>query len=359
MRKIIIVNPFGIGDVLFSMPIVTVLKRSFPGAQISYICNRRAYDLLKMHPDLNRIYVFEKDEFRDLWRRTRIGCAWNVFALFRELRGERFDLAVDLSLGGRYGMYFQMIGVRRRIGFDYRRRGRFLTDRVTIDGFSGRHAVEYYLDIVRLMGLNIKEEDALIAIYLSPDDIRWAKEFLRSNGMREGCPLAGVIPGCGASWGADAKYRRWSTAGFARVIDALYERHGTTTILFGSASEVGICEQIIGMVAHKPINACGKTTIGQFAALLKECSIVVTNDGGPLHIASSVRAKTVSLFGPVDERVYGPYPKSERHITVTGSTPCRPCYQNFKYVACPTQQCLRDITPEAVLDAVDRLLRTP
>lgn len=359
MRKVIIMNPFGIGDVLFSMPIVTVLKRCYPGAKISYLCNKRAYDLLKMHPDLSRIYVFEKDEYRELWRRTKLGCAWKVVSIFRDLMREHFDLAIDLSLGGRYGMYLQWMGVRRRVGFNYRQRGRFLTDKVTIDGFHDRHAVEYYLDILRLLGLSLREEDSLVTIYLSPDDIRWAKEFLKSSGIREGALLAGVIPGCGASWGADAKYRRWDTAGFARVIDSLYERYGANSILFGDMNEVGICDAISGMVAHKPISACGKTTIGQFAALLKECSVVVTNDGGPLHIASSVHAKTVSLFGPVDERVYGPYPKSERHITVTSQAACRPCYRNFKYVACPTQKCLKDITPEAVLEAVDRLLRAP
>jgi ADP-heptose:LPS heptosyltransferase len=107
---------------------------------------------------------------------------------------------------------------------------------------------------------------------------------------------------------------------------------------------------------HEPVIACGRTSIGMFLSLASRCALIVTNDGGPLHMSVSLGVKTVSIFGPVDEKVYGPYPPSERHITVTADVPCRPCYRNFKYVKCDSNRCLKEIRPEEVLAAAEKLL---
>ena len=86
--------------------------------------------------------------------------------------------------------------------------------------------------------------------------------------------------------------------------------------------------------------------------------LVVTNDGGPLHMASALGVKTVSIFGPVDEKVYGPYPPSDKHIVITNKNiTCRPCYKNFRFWGCPNNlSCVKDITVDEVFTAVRSLL---
>ncbi len=106
----------------------------------------------------------------------------------------------------------------------------------------------------------------------------------------------------------------------------------------------------------KPVVSCGKTTLGQMAALLDKCDLVVTNDGGPLHMAVALKKKIVAIFGPVDEKVYGPYPQAGRYITVTSNVRCRPCYKNFKYGKCDTLDCLKNIKPADVINAVEKLM---
>ena len=99
-----------------------------------------------------------------------------------------------------------------------------------------------------------------------------------------------------------------------------------------------------------------KTTIRQMAALCKRCKLVVCSEGGPLHIASSQGVKTVSIFGPVDEKVYGPYPATENNIIISSNVDCRPCYRYFTMPECNTRKCMEGILSDTVFDAVSDLV---
>ena len=107
------------------------------------------------------------------------------------------------------------------------------------------------------------------------------------------------------------------------------------------------------------MDVSGQTTLGRFLGLLKRLSLVVCNDGGPLHLAVSQRTKTVSIFGPVDPRVYGPYPLDPgRHqVVLRAEMLCRPCYHGFKLPPCPYDRaCLNELDAEEVLRACERAL---
>jgi len=92
--------------------------------------------------------------------------------------------------------------------------------------------------------------------------------------------------------------------------------------------------------------------------ILTRCTLVVTNEGGPLHMAVALGVKTVSLFGPVDEKTYGPYSMNDDHIVVSRKdVGCRPCYKKFKYNNCEKRLCLDSITVDEVLEAAERLLK--
>ena len=97
-----------------------------------------------------------------------------------------------------------------------------------------------------------------------------------------------------------------------------------------------------------------KTSIREMAALYRKCKIVLCSEGGPLHIASSQGIETVSIFGPVDEKVYGPYPPSEKHTVIKSNIDCSPCYKHFKLPKCNTRKCLEDISVEEIFNNVSR-----
>jgi heptosyltransferase-2 len=355
--RILIVNPFGIGDVIFSAPLIEALKKSYPDSFIGYVCNKRAYEVIKSNPNLNRIFVYEKDDYRTLWQKSKMEFLRKILDFLKTLKRERFDVAIDLSLGYQYSFLLRSIGVKRRIGFNYRDRGRFLTDKIDIEGFTSKHVIEYYLDVLKLLGIDATKHRSRPKTYITERDTIWADDFLKNNGINEGDLVIGVIPGCGASWGIDARFRRWGRKEFSEVCDRLIDRYKAKVILLGDSNEVEICLDIQGMMRNKAIIACGKTSLRDFIGLLSRCNLIVTNDGGPLHMAVSMGVKTVSIFGPVDEAIYGPYPVSPDHIVISKENmPCRPCYKKFKYNLCEERTCLKNIRPEDILGAVDTLL---
>ncbi len=356
-HRILIVNPFGIGDVLFTTPLVRAIRRAFPGSYLTYLCNRRTEKILQHNPNLDELVVYEKDEFIQRWRQSWRSGVRALVELLRHIWSARFDLAIDLSLGERYGLVLRVMGIPRRIGFDYRGRGRFLTERLAIDGYQDCHVVEYHCRLLRFIGVNAL--DPTLELLIGEAEERWTEQILRAQGLSGTEPLIGIVPAGGASWGLDAPFRRWHMEGFARVGDALARRFGARILLFGEATDRSVCEAVARRMREPAINLSGQTDVGQFVSLLGRLALVICNDGGPLHLAVSRGVKTVSVFGPVDPTVYGPYPPDERRHRVMkrDELPCRPCYHRFKLPPCPYDRaCLTTIEVEDVIEECVALL---
>lgn len=363
-RSILIVNPFGIGDVLFTTPLIRAVRGAFPQSRIGYLCNRRTETILRGNPHLNEIFVYERDEVVGLWRTSPRQWLSHLVLFIRRLWRARFDLVIDLSLGERYSFILWLLGARRRVGFDYRRRGRFLSAPLSIDGYHDIHVVDYYRRLLRFLGIVM--DDGALEYCVAEEDVRWVDVWLRERDLDHPTaggagrrPLIGMVPAGGVSWGVGAPFRRWSAEGFAAVGDVLAERYGAQVLLFGEPSDAAICGAVSRLMKRPAVDVSGQTTLGRFIGLLKRLSLVVCNDGGPLHLAVSQRTKTVSIFGPVDPRVYGPYPMDpgQHQVVVREELLCRPCYHCFKLPPCPYERaCLTGVEPEDVIRACESLL---
>jgi len=356
-QRILILNPFGIGDVLFSTPLVRAMRKAFPTSRLVYLCNRRTEEILRRNPHLDDVLVFEKDEFVTLWRRVPWRAAVQFGRTLRRIRRERFDWAIDLSLGDRYSFFLKLLRVPVRIGFQFRRRGRFLTHAVTISGYEGQHVVAFYGELLQFLGLTL--DDGRLELTLTDEDHRAADALWRRLGLNQATPVIGVIPAGGVSWGVEAHCRRWPVERFADVAQQLCDRHQATVLLFGEVSDQPLCHQMVRLMRTPPIDLSGQTSLGQFVGLIARCALVLTNDGGALHMAISQGVRTVAIYGPVDPQVYGPYPPSGRHRLITRQLTCQPCYHYFRMPHCPYDlACLKGLPSESVLAASETLLRS-
>ncbi|MFH1848395.1 MAG: glycosyltransferase family 9 protein [Candidatus Omnitrophota bacterium] len=349
MKRILIINPFGIGDVLFTTPLVSNLKDAFPDSFIGYVCNARARDILSGNRRIDKIFVYEKDVFRVLWKASKLLCIKELFRLLLSIKRQRFDVVFDLSMAQEYGLFSWLLGISTRVGYNYKNRGVFLTDRISIDGYDKKHIAEYYTDLLQLV--DVQPRATGLEFQVDEGDRRSADNFLREHGVSHEDSLVGIIPGGGASWGPSSFRKHWPVNRFAALADRIASRPNTKIVLFGDINEMGLCNQAASLMKAPAILACGRTTLGEFAAMLKRCVFAVCNDGGPLHIAVSQGVKTVSIFGPVNPDVYGPYPK-EGHVVISRGMACQPCYQKFKLRECGHMDCLSDITVEEVLGKI-------
>ena len=124
-------------------------------------------------------------------------------------------------------------------------------------------------------------------------------------------------------------------------------------VILGDKTERPLADIVVGAMKNKCIDLVGMVELEDLSALLRSLKLLVSNDGGPLHMAVASGIKTVSVFGPVDDLVYGAYPPGADHFVVKGSIDCRPCYKNFKLSVCDrSRECLKSISVEDVFQVV-------
>lgn len=351
--KILIVNPYGIGDVLFTTPLIRQVKRNVPDCFLGCLLGSRTGEVLRTNPYVDEIFSFDKGKFDNSSAAVKIKM---FFSLVSDLKKRRFDLLIDISNAPEYALWAKFfLGIKTRVGFNYRNRGRFLTQRLELKGYSDKHIIEYYLDLLRPLGFDTGNNRE-IDLPLSGEDKLFADEFLENNGVEKQDKLFCVVPGGGRSWGEDAVFKRWPEENFAQVCNKVYEKWKLRTLILGDNEENNLCAKLAALINHKCINACGKAKLRETAALMARSEIVLANDGGPLHLAVSQGVRTVSVFGPVDEKVYGPYPHDNRNRVLTASIDCRPCYRNFKFTRCRHRNCLKNVYPRDVLEGVKAYL---
>ena len=352
IKKVLIINIFGIGDVLFTTPVIRNIKESIPQVTVGYMANQRTVRILENNPLVDRVHVYERDFFQEIWGRSKKEYFQAMARSLNEIRNEKYDVVLDLSLNGNAAFLMWLVGTTERIGDDFRGRSPFLSRKIPFKGYEGKHVVAYYLDLLKELGLSTKYRK--LEIYSSPEDERWADDFCKENDFSKDRKVVAVFPGGGASWGKDARFKRWPAAKYAQLINKMIDKLSCEVIIFGDEKEQDICSDIASAVANKTNSVCGKTTLGQTIALLGKCSMAVVNDGGPLHMAVAKGVPTVSIFGPVDSEVYGPYPKDE-HLVVTYDVSCRPCYRQFRKASCDHITCLKNIDVNDVFGNIEQV----
>ena len=260
---------------------------------------------------------------------------------------------IFITLNSYSSFFMWLLGIKARIGFNYKNRSPFLNTKIEINGFEGRHVIEHYLSLLDMLGLKVFDQE--LEVFPTEEDQNWAKDILVQNSIQSDELLVGFIPGGGASWGPDARYRRWAPEKHAKLADKIIEKYSVKVILLGDSYEQDIGQRVIEGMKKPVLSLIGKTTVGQYLALLSQCHLVIMNDGGPLHMAVAAGTKTVSLIGPVDEHVYGPYPVNG-HQVVTASIACRPCYRQFRRADCEHIGCLAQIKVDDVFEKAENLL---
>ena len=353
MNKILIINTYGIGDVLFTTPLIKNLRLAYPKAQIAYLANARTMDFIKQNTDINHVFVYDRDAYVAAYRKNPLKFAQLWLAFVNEIRRERFDVVFDLSLNSTFGFLSWASGIKKRIGFNYRGRGNFLTDRIELLGFEGQHVVDFFLSLLKFVDVPVVDRHLNLTI---PDqDLKWARDWLNDHKVDGQKPLVALFPGGGASWGDQAKYRLWGAAKYAELVDKIIENFDADIILMGDSKDRALCSDVARLAKYPLHDAVGQTSLLGLAALFKQCQAAIINDAGSVHVAVAVGVKALSIYGPVDPNVYGPYPPEE-HVSVVKGLPCQPCYRRFRMPQCSHVSCLRDLTSQEVYRKVQGIL---
>lgn len=330
--RIVIIGVNWLGDTLFMTPAIRALRRRHPGAFLACVVPPRCRELLAGNPHLDLVMTFDE-------RGADRGPAG--LRRFRDaLRAQRFDTAFLFHRSFTRALVTAWAGIPQRIGYATWKRAWVLTTAVPMPPNDTVHKVTHFLKLLDAVG--IPADGMAYDLPVPAADLQYARQLLRAAGCEPGQPV--VAMHAGANW----ELKRWPPARFARLGDDLADQHGARIVLVGSAGDRPMAEGIARRMRHPPAILCGQTTLAQLAALFTQVSAVVSNDSGPLHVASAVGARAVGLFGPTKPELTAP-PASASLRILFGSVGCPvPCYREW----CPVNLCLREIAPGDVIEAL-------
>lgn len=348
MKNVLLVNPFGIGDVLFATPLIRTLKKR-GASRVDVILGSRTAEIFDYFPYVDEIISIHKDELK---RKPFWDAISALFRLLVKLRFRRYDTLIDLSLTREYSFWAAVLGVPRRVGFNFKNRGTFLTESISIpEGFAGKHVMEFYRDLASL--LSISADDFRLE-WQAKEDVR-KRAFAKAEqaGLNVNQPYLIVAPGGGASWGKDALFKQWAPEKFSGLLLLLGgEWSVNNVVVIGTEAERPLAGRLLGTCSLNTFDLTGRLSLGETAALIQNSVCFVGNDGGLLHLAKAVGRPTISIFGPVDPVSYGPFPQAQTDAVIfKRDLECRPCYRKFRYKSdCQHRRCLTDLNVDEVME---------
>lgn len=348
LRRVLIVHPYGIGDLLFVTPVMRALRLIPTVETVDLLLGSRTREVVEHNPHINEIFVVDKDRAH---RQNWLENFRDTIDLWRKLRARHYDLILDYSLRREHAFFGRfLLGIPRCAGFAYKKRATFHNIRYPLpEAFWKRPVVDFYCDLAEAAGIPV--EDRFMEYYFPKAMALLEAEIaLKLKLLPE--RFFAVAPGGGDSWGKDASFKRWPVKYFAEFIKRLEEKRGIRGVaILGSASERALCEELQAMINPPSVVLAGETTLAQTALVLKKSALFIGNDGGLVHLAHALHTPLVAFYGPVPPEVYGPFPPSPDAIAIfKRGLECRPCYNKFRYNhECQTLACLKDLTPDEAM----------
>ena len=327
-HRVLIIKPGAVGDLLQMTPLIRSLKRTYGDAEITLLVGHASsIALFRHHPSVTSILVFD-----------RTGAHRSLAAqlsFLRELRRRNFDLVLNFQRSNLRTWFFVLATFPRRVLVYHKARNRVV------------HAVINYLETLAPLGIDTN--DRHLEFHPGDDADRFARDLFAQHGLEDG-PVIALNPG------ATHAVNRWPAERFAELADRIHDALPARVLVVGGPDDAALADEIVDRSRTRPISLAGSTTLLQLGAVLKRCSLLVSGDTGPLHMATAVNTPVIALFGAADPARTGPIGPGHRVIQAT-TVRCVPCRSrqcaNVIYL-----ECMLQITAERVLGELKELLAT-
>jgi len=340
MEHILVIQTAFIGDAVLTLPLIQILKRNYPSAEIDVIVVPRSAELFHNHPAVKRIIEYDK---REKDRGVR-----GFFRLLGRLRERNYDLAVVPHRSFRSASLARLGGIPVRVGFHTSTGRFFFTQSVRYQ--KEIHEIDRNLSLLQGIGMRFDGRE-LPNLFPSSKDVSAIDEFLASSNVPKGNKIIAIAPG--TIWNT----KRWLKERFSEL-SSFFVNLGYVVVLVGGPEDQALCMEIQRQtVGRAVVNTSGRLTLLQSAELLRRCRLLVSNDSAPMHLAVAMRTPVVAIFGATVP-AFGFAPYGDRDVVVeTTGLACRPCSIHGSE-KCPikTFVCMKDITSERVYHEAVKIL---
>jgi heptosyltransferase-2 len=338
--KVLVRAPNWAGDAVMAIPSLEAIRCKFANADIAILARPPVAALFQDQPFADRILEYDNFTRHRGWPGRQ--------KLVRELRRERFDLAVLLQNAFEAAWLAWRAGIPERVGYARDARGPLLTKAVRVPngGEIPRHESHYYLELIHRAGwIESRGEIASIRLRISDSARQAAEDSLLQAGVRAGAWRCAIAPG--ASYGAA---KCWPPERFAALADRLISECGADVILFGTPGEKEMAARICSLMKGRAISLVGQTSMRDLAALLSACSLFIGNDSGAMHVAAAAGLPVIGIFGSTDPG--GTAPVTPQFTLIREAVSCSPCFLR----TCPVDhRCMNRIGVDSVFSAAQRI----
>jgi len=332
VNKILIFRLSSIGDIILTSALVRCLKNKYPHARIDFVIKKQFYQLVESNPNINNIYVVDKNQGFDGLKR-----------LTKELKDESYDVFLDIHKNLR-SMYVRNFSGAKHV-YTFRKQviKRTLLTTFGINlYFKIKPVFLRYIEVARHIGVEYDGKGTEIFI---PEHVRVEIASRLKQAGIEGKPYVVLCPG------ASFKNKQWLPERFAELAKRLFEEQHPVVIV-GGKQEEEIGKKIVLDTNGKAVNLAGKLSLLESGAVLANARVVVVNDTGMLMMAESQGTPVVGIYGPT-AKWFGFYPILPASQTVEVDLRCRPCTKMGSNT-CPKKhwKCMNEISTSMVYDKV-------
>ncbi|MFH1380233.1 MAG: glycosyltransferase family 9 protein [bacterium] len=274
-EKILVIQLRRLGDVLLTTPAVESLKRSFPQSRIDFLVEKAGGEILQNNPYISQIHIYKKSN----------SLQWIYF-----IRRQKYDWVLDFLGNPRTSVLTALSGARVKAGFNYPVRGRLYNHRAQI--IPGRRSVvDFKLALLQRLGLSISHSGP--AMYVNGLERQEIEYFLKKYTLNTNKILVGIAPA------SRRQTRQWLPEYYAQICDRLITRHNAHVIMLWGPGEEDVVENVRIRMKEKPIIPA-LLNLRMLGALIQQCSVVIANSNGPMHMAEALHVPTITIYGPND-----------------------------------------------------------
>jgi ADP-heptose:LPS heptosyltransferase len=295
-RRIVLILPCCIGDVVLATATLKALRRAYPQAHITWAVGTWSKAGVENHPLLDAIM----DTGNEALPVRSVG---GLLRFVGQLRAGNFDLAVSLVRSPLMSAALLLSRIPYRAGVDSAGRGFGYTVRAAVDPNAPRHEAEVYLDVVRALGKDAS--DCYANVPVRDADAETVREKLKAQGVMGDFIV--VNPAGGSNPGMAMDVKRYPPEPLAELTNRLAARLSAQLVLLGGPKDAALVSAVQARLDAPAVAFVGDLSFGEIAALAAEARLYVGNDTGLTHLAAAAGAKTVMILGPTDPRRYAPF----------------------------------------------------
>jgi heptosyltransferase I len=329
--NILLVRLGALGDLVHALPVAAALCEHLPDARVDWLVDVRHAKFLDMVPSLGRVVAVDSRNWRSL------------VGVVRRLRGERYDVAVDLQGLTKSAALARLSGARRVIGFQkalLREKPAALFHTERCPGPAGAHVIDKNLAALAAFGIDDRSRRF-------PIEAPASAAALAVAGRVAVARLAGyALINPGGGW----PNKRWPAERFGEVARSLADRHSLLPIVLWGPGEEELAQRIVD-TSYSAAVLAPPTKVADLVALALGARLMVSGDTGPMQLAAAVGTPIVAIFGPTDPARNGPWSLADITLSRFGE-----CLCHYRRRCRRPRPCIEDITAEDVSGAIDRRL---